>query len=225
LNSFFFVVAIFLIFVFVFIKHTPLTRSRAVAVFHQCIAALFMVKDLHPQAVKDATASVLPVWLEAFRTLLSADPQADVSGPYWDGLAIRIQIFKVSFSSLCVMFIHLPNHAVQTLDAIHISFPRSLLPYLEDFLGLSLYHMQALYPTFEVYYLSQSETNPGSSENNPIELSQLICPIIDFIAAVARGGKAKTWFNQERIDALTSCVLNYAQMTVEDVSPSFCWRH
>lgn len=56
-----------------------------------------MVKDQHPQAVKEAITSILPVWLEAFRTLLSIDPVQDVSNvATWDGLAVRIQIFKVS---------------------------------------------------------------------------------------------------------------------------------
>lgn len=53
------------------------------------------MKDLHPQAVKEATAQVLPVWLEAFKVLLSLDPAQEVASNNWDGLAIRIQIFKV----------------------------------------------------------------------------------------------------------------------------------
>jgi importin-9 len=77
-------------------QHTALTRARTISVFRQCVAALFMVKDQHPQAVKEATASVLPVWLEAFKVLLNIDPQQDVSrSENWDGLAIRIQVFKV----------------------------------------------------------------------------------------------------------------------------------
>lgn len=56
-----------------------------------------MVKEMHPQAIKEATASVLPVWLEAFKVLLNIDPREDVSSPEkWDGLAIRIQVFRVS---------------------------------------------------------------------------------------------------------------------------------
>jgi len=76
-------------------QHTALTRARTISVFRQCVAALFMVKDQHPQAVKEATASVLPVWLEAFKVLLNIDPQQDVShSENWDGLAIRIQVSK-----------------------------------------------------------------------------------------------------------------------------------
>ena len=59
-----------------------------------------MVKDQHPQAVKEATASVLPVWLEAFKVLLNIDPLQDVADPSnWDGLTVRIQIFKVNLYS------------------------------------------------------------------------------------------------------------------------------
>jgi len=56
-----------------------------------------MVKDQHPQAVKEATSSILPVWLDAFRVLLNLDPLQDIANQQnWDGLAVRIQIFKVS---------------------------------------------------------------------------------------------------------------------------------
>ena len=54
-----------------------------------------MVKDAHPEPVKEAASSVLPVWLDAFRVLLLMDPKKDVDQPNWDGLAIRIQIVKV----------------------------------------------------------------------------------------------------------------------------------
>jgi importin-9 len=55
-----------------------------------------MVKDQHPQAVKEATASVLPVWFEAFQVLLNIDPKQDVANDAnWDGIAVRIQIFRV----------------------------------------------------------------------------------------------------------------------------------
>ncbi len=54
-----------------------------------------MVKDQHPQAAKDAAGNVLPSWLDAFKVLLDLDPERDISGENWDGLEIRIQIFKV----------------------------------------------------------------------------------------------------------------------------------
>jgi hypothetical protein len=54
-----------------------------------------MVKDQHPQAAKEAAENVLPVWLDALKVLLDIDPQQDVTGEHWDGLEIRIQIFRV----------------------------------------------------------------------------------------------------------------------------------
>jgi hypothetical protein len=64
-----------------------------------------MVKDQHPQAVAEATASVLPVWLEAFKVLLNIDPQQDMKNTdHWDGLSIRIQIFKVCDAFVLVWY-------------------------------------------------------------------------------------------------------------------------
>ena len=63
--------------------------------FRQCVEALYMVKGQHPDAVKEATGNILPSWLEAFKILLSIDPLQDVSGVSWDGLALRIQVFRV----------------------------------------------------------------------------------------------------------------------------------
>jgi hypothetical protein len=69
-----------------------------------------MVKDQHPQAVKEAIASVLPVWLEAFKVLLNIDPQQDIgTSTHWDGLSVRIQIFKV-------LYIFLLRHVYRYLD-------------------------------------------------------------------------------------------------------------
>ncbi|KAJ7610789.1 armadillo-type protein [Roridomyces roridus] len=178
---------------------TPaLTRARTVSVFRQCVTALYMVKGQHPQSVKEAIATILPVWLEAFKVLLSTDPQADIANAQdWDTLAIRIQVFK-------------------TLDTIHTSFPRALTPYLNSYLTISLSHLQSLYGTFSQYYLSSNESAPRSSENEAIELPQLICPIFDFAGAVTRGGKSKGWFDNQNLPALIASVFNFLQMTNED---------
>jgi hypothetical protein len=107
---------------------------------------------------------------------------------------------------------------MQTFDTIHTSFPRSLTSYFNDILTLSLNHMRTLFPTFSQYYLSSTESVPSSSEDGNIDLQQLICPILDFVSAVSRGGKAKEWFQKENMDALISMVFSYSQMTDEDVS-------
>ncbi|KAH9486456.1 Importin-9 [Psilocybe cubensis] len=179
--------------------HSALTRARTVSVFRQCVTALFMVKDQHPQSVKEAVASVLPIWLEAFKVLLNIDPLHDIANnSTWDGLAVRIQVFK-------------------TLDTLHTSFPRALVPHLSDFLNASLNNLRSLYPTFSTYYLAAAESVPNSSEDEPIELPQLLCPIIDFLAAVIRGGKGKDWIVDENVAAVVSSVFAFVQMTDDDV--------
>ncbi|KAK2464757.1 hypothetical protein APHAL10511_003175 [Amanita phalloides] len=179
-------------------SHSAPTRARTISVFRQCITALFMVKDQHPQAVKEAVASVLPVWLDAFKVLLNMDLQREVQGgDNWDGLFIRIQIFK-------------------TLDAIHTSFPRALARYLPDFLSSSLLHLQTIYPSFVHHYISSSDPIPRTSEDEAIELYELIVPIIDFVAAVARGGRAKAWFDVQHFPALVSAIFKFTQMTEDD---------
>jgi importin-9 len=90
--------------------------------------------------------------------------------------------------------------------------------YLKDFLSASLHHLQVLFPTFTHFYLSSSASPPGSSEDEHIDLPHLVCPLIDFVSTVTRGGKAKEWFDSGHLPALIEAVFNYVQMTEEDVS-------
>ena len=79
------------------VQHTPITRARSISAFRQCVTTLYMVKEQHEKAVKEATSSILPVWIDAFKTLLSAPVENDVQNVQtWDALAIRIEIFKAS---------------------------------------------------------------------------------------------------------------------------------
>ncbi|EMD32596.1 hypothetical protein CERSUDRAFT_161550 [Gelatoporia subvermispora B] len=165
-------------------QYAALSRARAIAVFRQCVETLYMVKEQHPQATREASAQVLPVWLDAFKVLLNIDPRQDVGNTQnWDGLAIRIQIYK-------------------TLDVIQSSFPKNLAPYLNDFLAASLNHLNALLPAFVHYYILSEDSAPGSSEDEPIDLAQLACPILDFVSRVGRSGRGKEWFQQDNLSTL-----------------------
>ena len=53
-----------------------------------------MVREVHKDAVKEVTASVLPIWLDTFKAILSVDPLSDVNGQYWDGLALKREVIK-----------------------------------------------------------------------------------------------------------------------------------
>ncbi|KAI0347862.1 ARM repeat-containing protein [Trametopsis cervina] len=180
--------------------HSPLTRARTIAVYRQCIEALYMVKEEHPESVKEASSSVLPVWLDAFKVLMNLDPKADVVGASnWDGLAVRIQVIK-------------------TLDIIHTSFPRVLAPYLPDFLNSTLHHLGALFPEFFHYYITAENTPPFTSEDERVDLTQLAGSALDFISAVARSGRAKQWFNEEKTTALLAEVFRWIEMTADEES-------
>ncbi|KAL4067241.1 armadillo-type protein [Scleroderma yunnanense] len=179
-------------------QHTPLTRARTVSVFRQCVTALYMVKDQHPQAVKEATSSILPVWLDAFRVLLNLDPVQDISNQHnWDGLTVRIQVFKA-------------------LDIIHTSFARAMTAYMPDYLNAALHHLQVTYDVYNHCYITADTTALGSSEDEAVELPQLICPIFDFFSSVTRGGKAREWLSTSNLTALVEQIFQYSQMTADD---------
>lgn len=55
-----------------------------------------MVKEQHPQAVKEATENILPVWLDTFKEILGHPINDILNQPTWDGLTVMIQVFKVS---------------------------------------------------------------------------------------------------------------------------------
>ncbi|EPS92970.1 hypothetical protein FOMPIDRAFT_1020806 [Fomitopsis schrenkii] len=74
-------------------QHSMLTRARAVGVFRTCVETLFMVREEHPRAVKEAAQSVLLAWLDVLKFLLNINPTnstQDIDGtPNWDGVALR----------------------------------------------------------------------------------------------------------------------------------------
>lgn len=108
------------------------------------------------------------------------------------------------------------------MDVLHTSFPRALASSLPELLAVSLNHLRVLYPTFSHYYLSATEAVPSTSEDESIELPQLLCPVIDFLSAVTRGAKGREWFGEENILSLVVSMFNYVQMTDDDVSSSTC---
>lgn len=96
-----------------------------------------------------------------------------------------------------------------------------MAPFIVDLLNFSLSHLQGLYNTFKQYYISSSDPVPPSAEDESIELPQLISSILDFVAAIARGGRARDWFALDTLlPSLIAAVLNFTQMTDTDVGCS-----
>jgi hypothetical protein len=102
-----------------------------------------MVKDQHPQAAKEASGNMLPAWLDACKVLSGFNPQQDILGEHWDGLEIRIQIFRVrtAFSFLFSRrYIDLAGKGRPSI--------RYIAPYLPAYVASALHHLHALYPTY-----------------------------------------------------------------------------
>ncbi|EPS97853.1 hypothetical protein FOMPIDRAFT_1037743 [Fomitopsis schrenkii] len=182
-------------------QHSVLTRARAVGVFRTCVETLFMVKQEHPQAVKEAAQSILPAWLDAFKFLLNINPTQDIDGtPNWDGVALRIQIFKA-------------------LDTIQVPFHRLLTPALPDFLAAALAHLTALFPAYQHYYVLAEGTVPPASEATDGEstgLSQLFCALCDFVAGAARHARGRVFWTEESVGRLALALVQWVQITKDD---------
>lgn len=198
-------------------QHSALTRARAVAIFRQCLTALDMVRKEHPEAVSEAVSTVLPQLLSTFHALLSTPPSADVADPNnWDAIAIRIQIFR-------------------TLDVVQQSF--TMTPEAtEGFCNIVVQNLNDLMPAFRTYYLLGGANSdkgglepptPISADDPDINLSlmHLACPAMDFLGEVVRRSMKKArvaleWI-ETNVGAIMSLALYWAQIPVEDVSPTY----
>lgn len=101
-----------------------------------------------------------------------------------------------------------------------MGFSKALSPYYGDILDLALNHLQALLPTFTHYYLTSGNEAPAASEEDPIELSMIGCPIIDLVAAITRSTKAKPWLQSSTVETLILTLCGWIQMTEDDASSS-----
>jgi importin-9 len=122
------------------------------SVFRQCVEALYMVKDQHPQAAKEAPGNMLPIWLDAFKVLLDLDSAVNFgrslgrTGNTHPDFQVRTEL-PFYFWTLTDAW------EVQTLDTIHTPFPRVVVPHLLAYIAAALHHLHALYPTYVRYHL------------------------------------------------------------------------
>ncbi|KAG9008099.1 hypothetical protein FRB90_009086, partial [Tulasnella sp. 427] len=189
-------------------KHSALTRSRVLSVFNQCVQVLWMVKDQYPDPVKEAIDVILPEWLNALKILLDLDPAQDVAATdNWDGVALRVQIFKV-------------------IERVTYCFPRAISQGLRVFYSSAVFHLEKLLPTHQTYFIAaDGPTPPGSSDDSSETtlLPQLGMAILDFIKSAVRTKAMKEWVladekegGNQVIAPLLSLAIAWAQMTAED---------
>jgi hypothetical protein len=181
-----------------------------VAVFRECLQALFMVKEQFPTAVSEASKTILPEWTTALQHILSQDARQDVQDEStWQNLALRTECFKA-------------------LDVILSTFPKSLSASLDALLRVSTDHLSALESSYRHLYLLESDdlepTFKDEGADISCSLSILLGHLFDFLQHAAR----KPWIKFSFIDKqsgqaselLSKCIasiLSYAAITVDQV--------
>lgn len=135
--------------------------------------------------------------------------------------------FALRYSRWAILLTHEPalTSLEQALDTIQMGFPKTLSSHINDLLNFALAHLRSLLPTFNHYCLSSSTASPptASEEDHPIELPMLGCPVIDFLAVMTRGSRAKSWLSSSNVETLIVTLCGWMQMTEDDVSHQlFC---
>ncbi|ORY34633.1 armadillo-type protein [Naematelia encephala] len=157
--------------------HSPSTRASAVNVFRQVVKMLEIVKDEHPQAVRQALEQIGAVWFSALQQLLATDAALELSQS-WESIGIRLEIFR-------------------TLTFFQNSFPKLLTSSLPTYLRLSIQNLAALLPSFQTYYLSTDPSAPEPPSSTAdvgfvapkMDLDDLACAVFDFLTPVVRSAK------------------------------------
>ncbi|CAK9782992.1 ARM repeat-containing protein [Cutaneotrichosporon oleaginosum] len=185
--------------------HSFLTRAETVAVYRQVVTLLEMLKEEHPQAVRQALNSMAPVWFDAFTQLLSVDAAVDLQTS-WESLALRIRIFRV-------------------LLQFQTKFPRYIAPHIPTFLRLSILNLTSLLPAFNRYYVSSDPDSPDppipeDSYQVKMDLDDLASAIFEYLEPTVRSKDAQEILlnaSEERgtavMETIVGLVLTYTQVT------------
>ncbi|BEJ11716.1 hypothetical protein CspHIS471_0201760 [Cutaneotrichosporon sp. HIS471] len=185
--------------------HSFLTRADTVAVYRHIVTLLEMLKDEHPQAVRQALDGMAPVWFDAFTQLLSVDAAVDLQTS-WESLALRIRIFRV-------------------LLQFQTKFPRYIAPHIPTFLRLAILNLTSLLPAFNRYYISSDPESPDpplpeDSFQVKMDLDDLASSIFEYLEPTVRSKEAKDILlnaAEDRgtavMETIVGLVLTYTQVT------------
>lgn len=190
-------------------NHSFATRADTVAVYRHILTMLSMVKDEHPQAVRQALDSIANVWFGAFNQLLSVDAAADLRTS-WESLALRIQIFRV-------------------LLQFQASFPKYIAPHVAMYIRIGIINLTSLLPAFNEYYISSDPDAPepplpapDAAYTSKMDLDDLAAAIFEFFEPTIRVPQAKDLLvtgsdddarGSAIMETIISLVLTYTQVT------------
>ena len=192
-------------------RYSAVSRARTLSIFSQCVLTLFMVKDEYPTAVANATSDILPRWIEAINYILSAsDVSQDLtSDSVWHNIAVR-------------------SEAVNAIEVVLSSFPKSIQQQLPALAHTCLAHLSSLSEPFKRIHLTEEDSAAPTLEDGgsdiSIDLPRFIARIIAFLDRASK----KTWTKNifvdsvsgEATDVLQHCIstiVHFGQITSEDV--------
>jgi hypothetical protein len=196
--------------------YSAASRARTVAVFRECVQALFMVKEQFPAAVSEASKSILPSWNAALHAILLADLQQDLRDETsWQNFALRIECFKA-------------------VDAVLSTFPKSLLSTMDSLLQISVQHMCTLAPVYRSLYLVDSDDTEPTFADEGADVSCSLVTLLGHAFDLLQHGTRKAWLRSSFLDKetarasslLTACVaavFSYARVTTENVRAFLCF--
>ncbi|PWY97415.1 ARM repeat-containing protein [Testicularia cyperi] len=208
-------------------RHSASIRARCVLVFRQCLTTLYMVKESYPQAVKQASQTMLPQWLSAMHDVLQVDAAQDLaaSTSFSSSSSSTSSSSSAGWQSL-----YLRNEIFKTLKVAALFRPQ-FKPLLAGFVHASVSNLTQLMPAFQQIYLSNSsDADPPSPDEGDddvaCDISSLACSILDFISEASRGDRCRDLFVQggtggqgaetELFGQLTGLLLVYSGMTTDD---------
>ncbi|KAI8921286.1 armadillo-type protein [Powellomyces hirtus] len=171
--------------------YRPRDRSRALAVFRDFSAIVFMVSDQHPQAVANYLDPVLPMWMDTFQQIL-AHPDTPA-----EALPVKHEVLR-------------------TLCKLVKQFPKSMSSYIARFLEPVWKHLLHFQPR----YLSElvnppddvDSTEDVDSDGEVLGFESLLYSLLEFVQLVARKRSFRHLFSVQPAEGM---VRNAGQFLTE----------
>lgn len=78
------------------------TKTQCVNIFRTSSKTLYMMKDEYPAVAQAAMEGILPAWISVLGEVLQQDVVKELEkDPYWEGINMRTEIFRVSSLAIC----------------------------------------------------------------------------------------------------------------------------
>ncbi|KAJ3014294.1 Importin 9, partial [Thoreauomyces humboldtii] len=148
-------------------------RSRALAVFRDFTATMFMVSEAHPEVVANYLLPVLPIWMDAFKHVLS--------NPDTPSEALPIK-----------------HEVLRTLCKLIKQFPKASSPYISQFLEPIWNHLVYFQHRYLLELVNPPEdfeaTADVDSDGETLGFESLLYSLLEYMLLVSRRREFKLMF-------------------------------